>query len=58
MDEGPVAPPKTKLKAHTSMQARYSSSCPNCGEWISEGDTILGAYEKGWVCTRCAVLER
>jgi len=41
------------------MQARINSSCPECGEPIQIGNTILlFPGDKFWICQRCAILRQ
>lgn len=33
-------------------KAHFRRKCPDCGEWIEEGDTIY-EIEEEWVCETC-----
>ena len=36
------------------MQAQFDSHCPDCGDYIDEGDDIYQDVGGDWVCAECA----
>lgn len=59
MADGPVAPPKQKMRATFWLNAaRYDGQCGRCGGPIHEGEEIGRTDEFGWCCsTNCVYAE-